>query len=270
MLDKDNGWETTPKVRISLLGYNRPHVINRPATTYPPPDFTYRKLFLEASSCTLQAERPSLRASSEYDAQKHKSEIDVGAHFALTFDRYTELCGFSRVKLFMATPDHDDMDVYAVLRKLDAQGKRLYNHNIPLKDLPGELDPADYPMLNVFQHTGPNGRLRASHRAIAQEDVLGLGQEEYIEKLSDAYVWHRHDVEAKLQRGKIYELDFHLWPGGMVFDAGETLQLEVKGCAPTVEELPGVGESIVNHNVGRHILYTGADCPSYLYVALNN
>lgn len=270
MLNVDNGWEKTPTVRLSLLGYNRPHVINRPAASYPPPEFVYRKFYLDASKSALEHSLLSSRSSQEYNAAVHRTEVDVGARFDLTFDRYTELCGFSRLKLFMATPDHDDMDVYAVLRKVDRQGNVLYNYNIPLKDLPADLDPKEYPHMNTFKHTGPNGRLRASHRAVTPERVPGMSETDYAKIMSEAYVWHEHDEERKLQKNEIYQLDFHLWPGGMVFDAGETLRLEVKGSSPIVEEFIGLGENIVNHNVGRHVLYTGADCPSYLYVALSD
>lgn len=55
-----------------------------------------------------------------------------------------------------------------------------------------------------------------------------------------------------------------------MFDAGESLRLELKGATPIIEEFVGLGESIVNHNVGRHIVYTGGDCPSYLYVAISD
>jgi uncharacterized protein len=106
MLGKDNGWETTPKIRQSLLGYNRPSVINRPAEVYPPPEFAYETLFLDAKAGQLTESRPAAEASVEYQAD---SRSDQGCSFTYSFDQYTELCGISRAKLFMSTEDHDDM-----------------------------------------------------------------------------------------------------------------------------------------------------------------
>lgn len=98
----------------------------------------------------------------------------------------------------MATPDHDDMDVYAIIRKLDSAGNVLYYYNIPFEHLPGDLCASDIPHMNIFKHTGPNGRLRASHRAITHEDLPGLDDIEYKRLMSDAYIWHPHDTEQKL------------------------------------------------------------------------
>lgn len=106
MLDKDNGWENTPKIRYSMLGYNRPSVVNRPAPEYPPANFSYETLFLDATDGTLGHREPSTESVAEYQAD---SSSDDGCHFVHKFEKYTELCGISKAKVYMSTNDHDDM-----------------------------------------------------------------------------------------------------------------------------------------------------------------
>lgn len=106
MLDKGNGWETTPRVRYSLLGYNRPSIVNQSAPQFPPAKFRYETLFLDATEGVLGHQKPSTEGVVEYQAD---SPSDDGCSFLHTFDGYTELCGVSKAKVYMSTLDHDDM-----------------------------------------------------------------------------------------------------------------------------------------------------------------
>jgi len=119
-------------------------------------------------------------------------------------------------------------------------------------------------------YVGPNGRLRASHRAVIQEQLEGLSDAEYRERMSDAYVYHPHTHKEPLTPGEIVELDISLWPGGMVFDAGESLQLEVKGRHPVLPEFNGLDKNIVNFNRGQHRLHSGEANTSHLVVNLRS
>jgi predicted acyl esterase len=106
MLGIDNGWEKTPKIRCSMLGYNRPSVINRPASEYPPADFTYETLFLDANTGKLSDRQPSDEGIVEYQADLRS---DDGCKFVYTVEKYTELFGISKLKVWMSTDDHNDM-----------------------------------------------------------------------------------------------------------------------------------------------------------------
>ena len=86
MLDIDNGWEKTPTIRCSMLGYNRPSVINRPGK--------------------LSDRKPSDEGIVEYQSD---SRSDDGCKFVYTVNEYTELFGISKLKVWMSTDDHDDM-----------------------------------------------------------------------------------------------------------------------------------------------------------------
>lgn len=102
----DNGWEKTPKVRLSLLGYNRPSIINRPEHYYPPSNFQYTTLYLDAATAALASTPPHEESVVAYQAD---SPTDPGTSFTYNFASYTELCGFSKLTLFASTVEHDDM-----------------------------------------------------------------------------------------------------------------------------------------------------------------
>lgn len=259
----DNGWENTPKMRLSMLGYNRPSIVNRPIDNFPPNNFRYKTFFLNTSDRSLSTSPPKENSSASYQADDVN---DPGFTFVHTFDKYTELCGFSRVKLFMSTNEHDDMDVYVVIRKLDKSGKALHHFNIPFKDLPEGTTEDQIPYENVWRYVGPNGKLRASHRAVVPEPGMTPEQRE---AMSDAYVWHPHDKEEKLTAGEIIEMDVGLWAGGVVFDEGESMSLEIKGSLVTMPEFEFLKDSLKYYNVGRHIINTGPDYPAKLQLYLS-
>lgn len=155
-----------------------------------------------------------------------------------------------------------------MIRKLDRNGIPLLHQNIPMRDLPTGTKAEDLPQENIWFFVGPNGRLRASHREICQEQLENLSLEEYRERMSDAYVYHPHDKRSPLKAGEIVELEISLWPGGIVFDAEESLRLDVKGRHPILPEFNGLEKKIMNHNVGKHTLHTGGAMASFLYVSL--
>lgn len=263
MISADNGWEQTPKIRLSLNGYNRPPVLNRPVTSYPPPDFKYQELYFDISSNQLSKKPIDTVQTTSYNAEARGTDC---SRFEFKFNTYTELCGFSKARLFMSTPDHDDMDVFVVLKKLDASGTTVEHFNIPFKDLPSGTTAADIPQNNIFRYVGPNGRLRASHRAVRPEPGLSAEQRGLM---SEAYVWHPHDQVEKLGRGEIVELEISLWAGGMVFDAGEGMVLEVSGFLGVRPEFEELSETLVNVNVGTHVIHAGGKYPSSFLVALS-
>jgi predicted acyl esterase len=71
-----------------------------------------------------------------------------------------------------------------------------------------------------------------------------------------------------LSQGEVVELEISLWPGGIVFDAGESLSLEIKGRNPVVQEFEGLDAMSVTYNVGRHRVHTGGERPSQVMVSL--
>lgn len=154
-----------------------------------------------------------------------------------------------------------------MIRKLNAKGEALLHQNIPAEDLPAGYEPPDE---NVWKYVGPNGRLRASHREVTQEQLPGLTAEEISKRMSEAYVYHPHTTAEKLSPGEVVKLEISLWPGGMVFDAGESMRFEVKGRLPVLVEFKPLLDTLVNYNKGEHILHTGGATSSQLSVYLKS
>ena len=50
---KDNDWESTAKVRHSLLGFNRECIVNRPEQVYPPSYVEHHIFFLNSQTATM-------------------------------------------------------------------------------------------------------------------------------------------------------------------------------------------------------------------------
>ncbi|KIY01842.1 uncharacterized protein Z520_01980 [Fonsecaea multimorphosa CBS 102226] len=260
---KANGWESTPRVRHSLLGFNIPSVVDRPEPVYPPTYVQHRTFYLNGQSAALEESGPPPEPStSSYTSDCWE---DDGAHFTYTFGEYTELIGFSQAKLYVSCAETDDLDVYVIVRKLDAHGRALKHLNIPLDSLPAGTTPDNVPDLNIFKYLGPNGRLRASHRRLSVDPSISAEQSAM---LAPAVAYHAHDREEKIPPGQIVCVDIPLWPGGIVFQPGEAMRLEIKGHEVTLPEFPQLYRAGENLNRGKHVVHSGPEHPSSIVVSL--
>ncbi|KAH6951211.1 Alpha/Beta hydrolase protein [Ilyonectria sp. MPI-CAGE-AT-0026] len=266
LLGKDNGWEQTPKVRVSLLRYNRPPISFRPEDDYPPKRVQYQNFLLNANDGSLNLDSATaLSQSPATTSYQSDTWDDDGAHFTHTFDKYTELIGSSKATLFMSCNDLDDLDVYIVLRKLDHNGKALLNYNIPKNDWNVGVTEDDIPDFNTYKYVGPSGRLRASKRALGIEP--GLTEEQNRSK-TPAELWFPHDKSDKVPRGEVVKLEIPIWPGGIAFEAGESIRLEIKGHDPLFPEHAPLYRLPKNQNKGRHVVHTGGEHRASLLLPL--
>lgn len=264
LVGKQNDWEATPKVRLSLLRFNGPPILNRAESDYPPARVEYKEFYLDGRSNKILA--GALPSDISITSYQSDSWDDNGVHFTWTFDKYTELVGYSKATIYVSTKDSDDMDVYVVIRKLDSAGNLLVNYNIPLKDMPPGTTESDIPNENLHKHVGPQGRLRASLRKVLAEDP-GIPVEAR-HKRSPAEVYHPYDTEEKIPPGEVVELQISLWPTGIVFHPGETLRFEVKGHESNYPEFQPLYRKPTNLNRGKHSLYTGGNYKSRLLLPL--
>ncbi|KAH6629745.1 Alpha/Beta hydrolase protein [Boeremia exigua] len=263
LLNKENGWENTPKVRLSLLRFgDRLPIVERPEDDYPPARTQYHTMYLDAGKRSLSYSTPEQATSASYIADQWE---DQGVQFTYTFDKYTELVGPSKVKLFMSTNDNDDMDVYVIIRKLDRDGNALLTLNVPLDQQPHGTRFEDVDDLNLYKHNGPSGRLRASKRALGQDPKLS---EEQRERQLPTELWLPYDKEEKVPRGEVVELDIPIWPAGIVFESGESMRLEIKGHDHPLHEWPNLGPLLKNLNVGNHTVHASKEYPSHIVLPL--
>lgn len=168
----------------------------------------------------------------------------------------------------MSCQDLDDMDVYVIIRKLDRAGNALLNYNIPFEHQKPGTTPDMIPDENIYKYVGPSGRLRASKRAATTEEPDML--ESRKENQEPTELFFPHDKSEKIPSGEVVELRIPIWAGGIVFDEGESLRLEIKGHDPILPEYPALRKGPKNLNRGRHVVYTGGKYPSSLIVPLTS
>ncbi|KAJ5444412.1 uncharacterized protein N7458_008284 [Penicillium daleae] len=269
LLGKNNGWELTPKVRLSLLRYNKAPISFRAEDRYPPSRMEYKTFYFNAAKESgsvagfLQTEAPTEIVTTSYQSDMWE---DDGAYFALKFTEPTDLIGSSQVKLYMSWADLDDMDVYVIIRKLDRTGKALLNYNIPFEYQKPGTTPDMIDDEKIYKYVRPSRRLRVSKRAATTEEPDML--ETKKENQEPTELFFPHDKSEKIPPGKVVELKIPIWAGGIAFDAGESLRLEIKGHDPILPEDPALRKGPKNLNKGQHVVYTGGKFSSTLIIPL--
>ena len=177
------------------------------------------------------------------------------ALFWFTFTERSYLLGSVKAVLAMSCADYNDMDIFLSIRKADCSGKILRYANVPSNEMSANgVVPDDVPLLNLCYYLGPHGQIRASHRAIDEE----LSKPHYIQ--------HKHTQEEKIPPGTVVELTTSLWPGGIIFDKGESLIFKVSGHAMTLAEFPTLRGTFVVQNLGNHCIHCGGQNGSYIEV----
>ena len=81
------------------------------------------------------------------------------------------MIGIPKVVLHMSCAEHDDMDVFVILRKLSKDGEPMLALNVPWEGLPVSSinDIPEDKRTEVILYKGPSNMLRASQRAIDAE-----------------------------------------------------------------------------------------------------
>ncbi|KZL78150.1 X-Pro dipeptidyl-peptidase C-terminal non-catalytic domain-containing protein [Colletotrichum tofieldiae] len=216
--DVDNGWEQTPKVRMALLrfGNKMPQAIeNIVEDDFPPLRTQYRQFYLGSEGRLTLGSGPEKTTTVSYDSESGGS---VG--FKYIFTETTRIMGLPKAVLYMSCPDHDDMDLYVMIQKLDKDGTQMKNLNVPWKGIPvksfEEFNPEQE--TEVVLYKGPVGILRASHRAIDE-----------ARSMHPHWPFHPHEKEEKITPGEVVRLDIGIWALGIEFEAGESVRVVVSG-----------------------------------------
>lgn len=263
----DNGWEQTPKVRLSVLNPGGKDVVGRAENEFPLARTEYHKLYLSATDNLLSETLPEKADSSVYQSASDQHQVT----FRYRMAQPTEITGYMKLHLWVSALDHHDMDLSVRVEKLSKEGK-------PLLDLTGNRIAA-------------TGMLRVSMRQLDAS------------KSTEAEPYYTFTTEQKLKPGEIVPVEIEIWPIGLLFDENEILQLTVGAYHPEKALIPfgsarisipkegftyqpgqpvemltigghaeecadpqAVVTSPATHNVGRHCIYTGGKYDSYLYV----
>lgn len=240
----DNGWEQTPRVRLSVLDLGGTDEVDRVEDAFPPTQTEYQKLFLDARTGEITATSVIQESSVRYRADDGKGKMA----FTIRFDKETELIGFLKLRLWVEADGADDIDHFVLVQKLNKDGEPLTTTAVPLPDPKLKI--------GVLTYTGPTGRLRVSHRRLDPD------------RSTPSQPYHTHRSEELLNPGQIVPVDFPLYPIGMRWRSGEQLRVTVAGYDLLGPALPGIPLA-PTRNKGEHIIYTGGMYDSHLLVPMN-
>ncbi|KAL5364423.1 hypothetical protein BJX96DRAFT_168262 [Aspergillus floccosus] len=199
--DIKNDWPQTSPVRLALLNFTKPPIVNKefPDLPWQLPSVVSRELYL-SPDCKLAAEKPLQSGTLHLQA-----------------DTADEIA-FTTLVIHVSAPEHDDLDIYTHVFKADKEGNILSNLNVPTLDgLPAE-EQFKLTKNTVFRYWGPSGILRASRRHVSAE--------------KSGKTWDTLSYEhiEKVQLGEVVKLGIQLWPAGII--CGETRSL------PSLPHLP--------------------------------
>ena len=242
---EDNGWETTPRVRYSVLDLEGGDEVAVAADQFPPTDVAPTKFFLDGRTRGLSTDAPGDGVPAVYTVAANPNAVS----FLATFDSETVLVGYPKAHLFVEARDADDMDLFVLVQKLDAHGTPLEafttpNHGAMIHDL------TDHGA-TILKYKGSDGRLRVSTRHL--DETLS----------TDDVPAHTFDRVEKLEPGQIAEIEIDLFPVGLKFYPGEQLRFIISSRNLLGTLMPAIQE-YVGANSGQHVIHTGGEHASYL------
>lgn len=226
---EDNGWEKTPKVRISILEETGPDTVDLETDGYPIKGTQYKELYLD-KDLSLSREDAAENGAVSYDV---KEDSTGNVTFRYTFEEDTELCGYFKAILYMSTDKGNDMDVFVYVNKEDSSG-------VPYKR---KILGVDY--------EGASGRLRASRREIEDDSLI------YDIK-------YKYDHDDLIKENEVVKLEITTWPLSMRWRKGETLCFTIS--AGDMQKLEFPAPPCRTRNQGVHTVHTGPEYPSCLIV----
>lgn len=249
--DLENGWETTPRARLSILDPGGSDEPNRSEEDFPPARVEYRSLYLDAAAGRLSESPPPAEARADYPADDGRS----AAAFEFTFDRDTDVLGHLAVRLWVEAEGADDMDLFVRLEKLSRGGRWLPVAFMPVPKpvavAAGVAKRLGVTKVDGLFWAGAKGRLRVSHREVDQA------------RSTPAEPFLVHRMEERLSPGEIVPVVVSLGALGMRWHRRQRLRLAVAGFDLTPLPIPGVAPPELR-NRGRHVIHCGGRYDSRL------
>ncbi|MFJ3394970.1 CocE/NonD family hydrolase [Leifsonia aquatica] len=245
LLGVENGWETTPRVRYSVLDLEGGDEVNVPAESFPPANVTSTRFYLDARTRTLSAAAPEAAAEASYAVEANPNAVS----FLTRFEEETVLVGYPKAHLFVEARDADDLDLFVLVQKLDRFGTPLQAFTVPNQSAMAH-DLTDHGA-TILRYKGSDGRLRVSLRHL--DETL----------TTDDVPAHSFDRVEKLSPGQVAEIEIDLFPIGLAFHPGEQLRFIVSSRNLLGTLMPGIRE-YTGANSGTHVVHTGGEHASYL------
>jgi len=234
----ENGWEKTPRVRLSILDPGGIDQVNRLENEFPLTRTQFQKLYLDGATGTLSPDPVKKESSVSYKADDGQGH----AVFTIKFNKDTELTGYMKLRLWVEADGAGDMDLFVYVSKLDEQGNHLPAYVLG------------------FPNPGARGILRVSHREL--DKIRSTPCEPYL----------THRREQLLKPREIVQVDIGIWPVGMFWHRGQQLRVAIQGYASWwMEDQLFPGGPIFHYEVrnrGNHIIHIGGKYDSHLLVPL--
>lgn len=273
LMGKENDWEETKRVRLSVLNPGGRDIVDRPEEDFPIPGTKYTKLYLNAGKKKLEENNSLSSSSLIYNSDKKGKAV-----FTKRMTEDTEITGYMKLRLWVEALESDDMDLYVTVEKRRPCGLKY-----------------QYP-LGPGMTLSAKGYMRVSLREL---DERKSTEENPIQSM---------EREQKLKKGEIVPIDILIWPMGLLFQKGDILRVTISGyktrklwmgpfklkmakidlpkegftympgTKPEMYTIGGgemfgssggeVETSKMLHDVnkGRHRIYTGGQYDSFLYV----
>lgn len=224
---KDNGWDQTPHVRLSILDPGGTDQVNRPEPEYPLVRVQPTPLYLNATTLGMLTESVAQAGSAEYDVPADSLV------FEYTVDHDVELIGPMKLHLWAQLKGNVDADFFVYVRKADSDGNAYGIEIAPGNEVLGAL-----------------GRLRATCRTLDEDKSTPLAPFPALEN------------PTPVPFGRPFAVDIAIWPMGMVWHPGERLQVFLAGRSVS-DHFPGDQATI---NAGAIMIHTGGQYDSHLLV----
>lgn len=189
---EENGWESTPRVRLSLLNPGGEDVVNRLEEGFPLARTQYRRLYLDARNTSFSDEPINEPASITYDSSHKRAR----AVFEMRLDESIEICGYISLRLWVSPLDADDMDLHVLLDKKGPLGSTYHG--------------------SVGSDPVASGFMRVSMREL---DPERSSEENPVQTMR---------IIQKVSPGEVVPVDISIWPMGMIFEKGQTLRLTIE------------------------------------------
>jgi predicted acyl esterase len=246
---ENNGWESTPRVRYAIHDFHGGDQVNIPADTFPPQGVTATRYYLDGLKRTLGTEAPVAATPVSYNVNFNPNAVS----FIARFERQTVIVGYPKAHLWVSAEGADDMDLFVLIQKLDAQGTPLQqftvpNHNARVHDV------TDHGA-TILRYKGADGRLRVSARHLDPQ------------LSTDDVPAHSFDRVEKLSPGQVVDIDIDLLPIGISFQPGEQLRFVISSRNLLGTMMPGIRE-YRSANSGQHLIHTGGEHASYLQLPI--
>jgi len=243
--DIDNGWESTPRVRYSILDLRGGDQVGVAADRFPPTGFVSTKFYLDGAARVLSTQPPSADVEVGYAVDANPNAVS----FTARFDEETVMVGYPKAHLWVEARGADDMDLFVLVQKLDAYGTPLQQFTVPNQN--ARIHDLTDHGATVLRYKGSDGRLRVSARHLDGE-------------LSTRDVpAHTFDRVEKLVEGEPVEIEIDLLPIGLAFHPGEQLRFVISSATLLGPLMPAIRE-YTGANSGQHVIHTGGSHPSYL------